>query len=270
MPKVSVVMSVYNSEQYLRKAVESIITQTFNDWEFIIVNDGSTDNTCKILEEFTDTRIRVLNQINTGLPKALNNGILNSRGEFIARMDADDIALPTRLETQVKFLEQHPDIGIVGSGVYVISSSGKIKGILNYPLNDKEIRKNLIKRNCFIHPSVMIRKKVFEEVGYYNPLFTNSEDYELWFRIAEHYKLANIEEPLLMYRVFDRNITTQRQRRMLLEGIYLRFRAIKKGLYPPSSIIHLIGPIILLGLPRKIRSNIRRIGNIQTFKRYKK
>lgn len=200
-PVVSVVMSVYNGEKYLREMLESILNQTYKNFEFIIIDDGSTDNTIEILKSFKDPRIKIFHQENMGLTKSLNKAIKLSKGKYIARIDVDDIASPTRLEKQVNFLDSNPEIGIVGSFVFCIDEISKTTQKMVLPIYDNKIRKELIKTNVFIHGSVMIRKKVFEEVGYYNEAFKYVQDYELWGRIAKVYKLHNLPEVLLIRRV---------------------------------------------------------------------
>jgi len=204
LPKVSVVMSVYNEEAMVSRAIESILNQTFESFEFIIVNDGSTDKTLEVIKGYTENRIKLIDKgYNSGLADSLNIGIKYSVGDFIARMDADDFSEKERLEIQVRFLEDNPDIAMVGTWAYLIDLNKNIKKECKPPVSDKVIKKYMEKDNPFIHSSVMLRKKVIEKVGYYNPIKV-IEDYDLWIRIAKHYKIANIPM-FLLTRYEDRN-----------------------------------------------------------------
>ena len=158
VPKVTVLMPVYNGEKYLEEAIDSVLAQTLPDFEFLIIDDGSTDKTPQILKSYTDTRLRLFHQNNRGLTRSLNKGIQFSGGEYVARMDADDIALPERLEKQVKFLDEHPEIGVVGSFHCEVSASLQKSIVKKFPTEDSAIRKTLIKENPFSHPTVIMRK----------------------------------------------------------------------------------------------------------------
>jgi len=209
MPKVSVIMAAYNEENNISKAIESILNQSFKDFEFIIINDGSTDGTEEIVKkyQYNENRILLIAKENTGLADSLNLGIKNSRSDFIARIDADDIADEKRLEIQVNYLESNPEIALVGSWCYLINLSNNIKKECKPPTKDKDIRKYMQKDNPFIHSSVMFSKYAIEKVGYYN-LIKVMEDYDLWIRIAKNYKVANI--PLfLILRYENRNLYTR-------------------------------------------------------------
>ena len=204
-PKISVIMSVYNGEKYLREAIESILNQTFTDFEFIIVNDGSTDNSLEIIKSYNDERIKIINnEKNIGLTKSLNKALAQARGEYIARQDADDISLPSRFEEQIKYLEEHPDVVLLGTSSYNIDESGKIIG--KKIALAKPTMGNLFKENQFIHGSVMFKKEVVDELGYYNELFNYSQDYELWLRIANHYPVRNLTQRLYKSRSHSENI----------------------------------------------------------------
>ncbi len=201
MPKVSVVMSVYNGEKYLKEAIDSILNQTFKGFEFIIINDGSTDKTRKILEFYTDPRIRLINQANMGLAKSLNRGLKIARGEYIARMDADDISLPERLEKEVKLLDNHKDVGLVGIFPMKMDESGRNVGLYKTKTKNEDLREVLWRGDLLCHGSVMFRKECVDKVGFYRKKLKFAEDYDLWFRIAEFFGITNIEEPLYKYRI---------------------------------------------------------------------
>ncbi len=200
-PKITVLMSVYNGEKYLREATDSILNQTFRDFEFIIINDGSTDDTSEILENYDDPRIIVINnRKNIGLTKSLNKGLRMAKGEYIARQDADDISFPQRLEKEVNFLEKHKRVGLIGSSFQLISENGKSLTTHKVLTTNEEIKKGLREGNRFGHGSVMFRRECLDKVGFYREEFRSAQDYDLWLRISEKYNVANISEPLYKWR----------------------------------------------------------------------
>lgn len=206
-PKVTVLMSVYNGEKYLNEAIDSILGQTFKDFEFLIINDGSTDKAGEILESYNDPRIKIINNDkNIGLTKSLNKGLRLARGEYIARQDADDISMPERLEKEVEFLESHHNYAVVGTFAKIINENSKILYFLERPVEDLKIRERFKKDNCIIHGSSMIRRACLLDMGFYNELMIRSQDYELWLRLSKKYCLANIPKYLYMWRKHDENI----------------------------------------------------------------
>ncbi len=211
-PKVTVLMPVYNGERHLREAIESILTQAFTDFEFLIINDGSTDHSAEIVESYTDPRIRLMhNEQNSGLIATLNNGIDLAQGKYIARMDCDDISLSQRLSRQVKFLDENPDCAVVAVKIVLINADGREigdwKGDRNATTED-EIRRRLPIISCIAHPGVMIRKPIIAKYRY-DPSQHYAEDYDLWLRIAsDGYQIAKIDEVLLKYRVHSAQITS--------------------------------------------------------------
>ena len=212
VPKVSVLMSVYNGEAYLERSIESILSQTFRDFEFLIINDASTDSTEDILKNAHDPRIKVINNsVNLGLTKSLNRGIGIARGKYIARMDADDLSLPYRFEIQVGFLDSHPEYAILGSSYLLIDQEGRTLSLVKVPVEDSQIRENLLKQNCFGHGSVMIRREAVQKVGGYDERFKCSQDYELWLRIVEAFKASNIEEALYCWRMSNYSISKRNE-----------------------------------------------------------
>lgn len=200
-PQISVVMSVYNGAAYLEAAINSILEQTYTNFELIVINDASTDKTSEILEKFDDCRVRVItNSENLGLTKSLNLGINAARGKYIARMDADDLSLPHRLEVQRQFLKDHPDYALVGSSYYQIDAQGQIRSLIRVLTGDEELRAGLRQQNWFGHGSVMMRKEAWEKLGGYDERFKYAQDYDLWLRLSENFKIANLEEPLYYWR----------------------------------------------------------------------
>ena len=201
IPKVSVVMSVYNGERYLRESVESILAQTFTDYEFIVVDDGSTDETWDILNSYTDSRLVLLrNESNMGLPASLNRGLAIARGRYVARQDADDFSFPHRLERQVAYLDAHSFVGIVGTGRVTVSESGEAISVYHMPTSDDRIRAWLLRRSPFCHGTVMARRYLLYETGGYRAALPVTEDYDLWLRLAERCEMANLTEVLYAYR----------------------------------------------------------------------
>lgn len=200
-PKVTVLMPVYNGGRFLREAVDSILKQTYRNFEFIVINDGSTDNTCDILRTYSDSRLFVFEQKNLGIIASLNKGIKLSQGEYIARMDADDISEPDRLAKQVEFLDNHPAIGVLGIISKIIDEQANELPKLNLPTNHKNILARLLLDNCFVHSSIMLRKNLFETHGYYSKNAILCEDYELFLRLSCVTQLANLPMPLHRYRM---------------------------------------------------------------------
>lgn len=207
-PHLTVLMPVYNGDKYLAEAVDSILTQTWTDYEFIIINDGSTDETKAILDRHTDPRlVKVTHQRNRGLVQALNHGLSLARGPYIARMDADDISLPERLQQQVQFLEKHPHLGILGTQVMYIDPRGRPLSRSFNPTQTHLLPWHLLFRNCISHPSVMVRRAVYERLGGYDPAYLHIEDYELWLRSMFVTQIANLDQIYVQYRVHPTSVS---------------------------------------------------------------
>ncbi len=202
-------MPVYNAEKYLDAAIRSVLNQSYTHYEFIIINDGSTDNSETIILSFKDERIKYIqNETNLKLITTLNLGFEQSKGKYIARMDADDVSHPQRIEKQVSFFESNIEYGLLGTGVTLIKN-GK-KEPLIYHLDHDSLKFALAFYCPFIHPSVMIRKDIFEGLDViFDNRYLHAEDYELWKRLAFKTKMANIPEFLLDYRIHDAQISTQ-------------------------------------------------------------
>ncbi|MFX0022555.1 MAG: glycosyltransferase family 2 protein [Candidatus Hermodarchaeota archaeon] len=200
-PKVTVLMPIYNGETYLNEAIESILNQKYQDFEFLIIDDGSKDRTQQIINSFEDPRIRLIfNEKNIGLSRSLNKGIYLSRGQYIARMDCDDISFPERLLKQVDFMDNHPEVGICGTWVELIGTKTGI--VWKYPTEHDEIRISMVFSSAIAHPSVIMRTKKLKEYNLrYNPDFQIAQDYEFWQRCSKILRLANIPEVLLKYRI---------------------------------------------------------------------
>ncbi|MBC7830312.1 MAG: glycosyltransferase [Chitinophagaceae bacterium] len=212
MPLISVIMPVYNAEKYVSTAIESILTQTFTDFELLIFNDGSTDKSGEIIQQFTDPRIKLFDyETNAGLVTRLNAGIDFATGKYIARMDADDISLPLRFEKQVHFLENNPEIGLCGAWIYEIADSDdpRKKKLYKYVQDHDGICIKLLRHNSFAHPVVMMRRIILidHEIRYEHEYFP-SEDYRLWIRLKHFTRFYNIPETLLHYRVHKNQTST--------------------------------------------------------------
>lgn len=209
-PSVSVIMAVWNGEKYLHEAVESILGQTLSDFEFIIIDDGSTDRSYELLSQLRDPRLKLFrNKENIGLARSLNIALNVAEGEYIARMDADDIALPERLYTQVEFLEKNSSVVVCGTGVNYFSEDGD-EGVSSPPADDVTIRSTLIFGSLIFHPTVMFRAVLFREHAIqYNEQYTCSQDYELWATIANisGARFANVPEPHMRYRKHTSSIS---------------------------------------------------------------
>ncbi len=206
MPKISVIMPVYNGEKYLREAIDSILAQTFTDFEFIIINDCSVDGTEEIVLSYTDERIvYIKNEKNMGVAETLNRGVAIAKGEYIARMDADDISLPERFNKQVEYMDSHSNIGVCGSNVRFF---GEKVGETDMPIGSKWCKANMFFSNALAHPSVIIRRSVLDKCGLkYDPCFERMEDFDLWDRVCEQVDIDNISDPLLRYRIHKSQVT---------------------------------------------------------------
>ncbi len=200
--KISIVMSVYNGERYLREAMDSILNQTFTDFEFIIIDDGSIDKSAVIIQSYADERIRFFKQKNAGLAEALNKGIALARGKYVARMDADDIALSDRLMIQFNYMNNHPDVDILGGQAYIIDEYGKHCGEKRKPTDALVIAK-AIEYACPVnHPTYMVKANVYRELKGYRAVFLAGQDYDFLLRAHDAGKvIRNAEEYLLYYRV---------------------------------------------------------------------
>ncbi|HWB24567.1 MAG TPA: glycosyltransferase [Chitinophagaceae bacterium] len=222
-------MPVYNAGNYLRASIESILGQSQGDFEFLIFNDASTDNSLDIIKSYNDSRIKIIDSpVNTGYLKHLNHGLQLARGKYIARMDADDISLPQRFEEQVKYLRQNPSVKIVGSYITVFAEqAGDIK-IIKYPTLPGKIKWHAIKGTPLAHPAVMLDKKCLLQLEeFYKEEYYPSEDYEFWTRLLEKCNIGNIPQPLLKYRSHEMQTSSvkaelQKKNAMRIKKHYIR------------------------------------------------
>ena len=208
-PRISVVMPMRDPGVFLNAAIESILTQTFADFEFIIVDDGSRDGSRRLADAYaaTDPRVLVLSSPGKGIVPVLNHGIGQARGNVIARMDADDIALPHRFATQLAALASRPEVSVVGSNYTAIDIQGRTVRDIALPAASEEIRERLSAGNCIAHPTVMMRRDAVLAAGLYRADFPLCEDYDLWLRLSETTDMINLPETLLLYRLHPAQAT---------------------------------------------------------------
>jgi glycosyltransferase involved in cell wall biosynthesis len=205
-PRVSILLPIRNGEPYLREAVQSVVDQTFTDWEMVAVLDGSTDGSDRVVESFQDSRIRLFRMAPPGgFPYTLNFGLKRCRAELVARMDQDDICFPNRLGRQVAAFDSRPALAVLGTSAQIVDESSKVVGERSVVTGVRRVGTALLWRNQLIHPSVMFRRKLILDLGGYDPASSPIfEDYELWLRVVSRGEVDNLGEPLLKYRRHSR------------------------------------------------------------------
>lgn len=259
---VSIIMSVYNGEPYLKDAIKSIIKQTFTNFELLIMNDGSKDKSVDILKKYKniDRRIKIYQQENQGLIRSLNSLIIKAKGEYIARHDADDISVPTRLQKQINFLTYHKNVSLVGSSNFWFNKDGKIEHIILRPPTNELITDNLPSINTICHGTIMVRKTDLIALGCYDINALHAEDYDLWCRMARGKKImANIAEPLYFYRSYNESITKQNTEKQINAFKKIRLQYLGKNFsYPISQT----WPELGYSLRSKYISIVKGISNI--------
>ncbi len=252
-PLVSVVMVICNVEKFVSEAIESILAQTFRDFEFVIVDFGSTDKTRQIAAGYaaTDQRIKLSDVPPCSYIEAKIAACAIPEGRYIAIQDADDISLPDRLQAEVDFMLKHPEVGLLGGGVEKVDSTGNHLAIANeYPSEDREIRQVLKEWNPFWHPTVLILKEAFVRAGGYREASSPSDDYDLWLRISEHYQCANLRQVVLKYRVHPQQLSLQKREQQILCALAAQasvtLRAI--GRPDPMNSVRQITPALLTAM----------------------
>lgn len=227
-PRVSVVMPVFNGESFLQEAIDSILNQSFQNFEFIIVDDGSIDKTNDIIKSYNDDRIILIkNGDNLGITKSLNMGIKRAAGDYIARMDADEISDPARFERQVAFLDTNKDIGVCGTLTKTIGR--EVESTWRYPLDHDHIRASLLFHCCLVHASVMIRNNILKINNlFYNEQFDFAQDYEFWVRLSKITRITNIDEILIRYRMHNNSIGAKHNAKQLKFANHIRENQIKE------------------------------------------
>jgi glycosyltransferase involved in cell wall biosynthesis len=233
-PTVTVAMPVYNGSMYIRESIESILSQTFSDFEFLIVDDGSIDNSVEIIKTYKDLRITLIcNTTNLGTSAALNKAIANASGTYIAIMHCDDISLPNRLEHQVLFMEKNSHIGVCGSSVQIF---GQRDQVWCYETDSEDIKCKLLFRSAFVHPVVIMRKSLFSDYNVsYNTLYRYTEDYDLWRQLLSYTHFANIPDILLKYRIHSHQATLKYNYEQQVEAGMIRLEQIHALGISPSA-----------------------------------
>lgn len=227
-PLVSVIMPAYNAAEYAEQAVESILNQTYKRFEFIIIDDASTDSTLNILKDIRakDKRIILIqNKKNLGVTRSLNKGLELAKGEYIIRMDADDWSYPDRFELQVKLMQDYPNVVVSGSYIEVSDSKLRTKYIRKYNIDDSSIRKHLFRYSPFAHPATIWKAEVLKKERY-NEVINVSQDYELYFRVGKIGKFMNLNKPLLKLRMHEQSISTTMSSAQLKNTILIRLNAV--------------------------------------------
>ncbi|MGB9067686.1 MAG: glycosyltransferase [Candidatus Acidiferrales bacterium] len=251
-PLVSVVMVTCNVEHFLAEAIESILGQTFKDFEFIIVDFGSVDRSKAIAQSYAigDARIRLHEIRNCGLADARNASCLLARGRYIAIMDADDVSLPDRLSREIDFMNAHPEVGVLGGDTEWIDAAGKSFRVERFPTDDRAIRAVLPAGCAFCQPTVLIRKEAFDLVGGYRKAFVFAEDCDLWLRMAEHFQLANLGQVVLKYRSHPHQVQLRkaRQQSLCILAAQASASSRKNGNADPLASVEEITPAVLVAM----------------------
>jgi glycosyltransferase involved in cell wall biosynthesis len=239
---VTVLMAVYNAVDCLSTAVASIRGQSYTNWDLLIIDDGSTDGTSALLQAIAaeDPRITVVHSAtNRGIAAALNLGWKQAGGELIARMDADDVSLPERLERQVLFLEAHPEVAVVGSGAELVNAEGEIIGAAVRPEQHEELVRRMYRETPFIHPSITARRVFYESMNGYDERWRRCEDTDLWLRSYRRFRFHNLQEPLIRYRVSNRQSLREiiERTRMLGNAARRDGRLLTHGWYAPRWLV---------------------------------
>ena len=263
-PMISVIMSVYNASQYIHDAIDSILHQSYSNFEFIIVNDGSTDNSFEIIKNYlkNDNRIIVIDQQNRGLTASLNSAIELSRGTYIARMDADDISLEDRFLKQMIFLQENSEYALLGTNIMKIDSDGTLIEINKTNYSHTDIYKTFKHRNCIAHGSVMMSRKLLGDLLQYDETFPYAQDYRLWTQIAQKFKVANLKEPLYKLRIHNQSISKEKIEKQSIYGGMIAYafdigenisiQKLNNEVYCNQKLRTKIGKVLLMNFEPKI------------------
>lgn len=269
-PLVTVLMTVYNAQAYLDLALESLVRQTYDRLQIIVVNDGSTDETASIIEEFkkADSRIELVAlKERLGPSGASNIGLDQARGDYLARMDADDIAFLDRIEKQVALLNDNPQVVVVGGQCFLINEESEIVGEKNFPLKDREIRQSLFYLNPIAHPACMVNRTLLpKDFEYYRQDSPLAHDLELIFKLGEFGALANLPDRLLYYRQTFSSLSLKDPKKTFLDTLAVRQRALKEYSYRPDFrgwLFHLAQKLTITPLPSELIYPLFRLVRLQ-------
>lgn len=256
-PAVSVLMGTYNAGPWVGAAVASVLGQTLGDLELIVIDDGSTDDTPMVLAARPDPRLRVERRPRAGLTSALTRALGLARAPLLARLDADDVAAPERLARQVAYLAAHPEIGLLGTAAQEVDVQGRARGIVRPPEDDRSLRRLLIRRNPFVHSSIVMRRDLVERAGGYDAAFPVAQDYDLWLRLSELTRLANLSDVLVTRRLVPERVSARRENERLRAEARARWRAVRRGGYPPWCAVFALRPVLALATPPRVRRWLR-------------
>lgn len=259
-PRVSVLMAVHDGAPWVKDAVASVLAQTLADLELIVVDDGSADATPALLASFDDRRLRVERRPRAGLTRALTTALALARAPLIARLDADDVALPERLARQVAFLEAHPDVGLLGSAAREVNGEGREVRVVRPPVDDATLRRVLIRRNPMVHSTVTMRRDAVVAAGGYDPRFAVAQDYDLWMRLAAVTRLANLSDTLVVRRLLPGRVSVARDTDRLRAEARARWRAVRAGRYPAWCAVYALRPALAAAMPAALRRALRGAG----------
>ena len=258
-PKASVITTVYNGEKFLSQCVESILNQTYQDFEFIIINDGSTDGTPAILDKYKDPRLKIFHHKNQGLTKSLIFGESVSRGSLIARLDADDFALPQRLEKQIQFMDENPEVVLCGSRYEELMDGQTRTQQIPFIWTDLKLRKKMSCFNPFPHSTVMFRKSAYNKADGYDPEIRYGQDFDLWVRLLETGRGHNLDEILTTIRFHSESISSQKTKEQLLSALKTRWKAYLKFSGNPVETLYCFSKsLLVLASPARLKQKLQR------------
>ena len=265
-PEVSIIMSVYNEEKTLTKCINSVLNQSFKDFEFIIIDDCSNDNSLDIIKDHAekDDRIKIINnENNIGLTKSLNKGIEKAKGKYIGRIDADDWWELNKLEIQMKFIESNPDYGVVGTNVIRHNEyTGEIK-IEKKPENDEDIKKAILKGAPLAHSSIVLKKSLLDIYGAYDEQVKYGQDYELYFRLMNCTKFYNIQKLLYHKATHGKDsISLNKWKLQYMQGIKIKLKYYKKYNVPLITYLNIIPDLFMLIFPKRLKIIKQRLSKI--------
>jgi glycosyltransferase involved in cell wall biosynthesis len=251
-------MAVRDGVPWVGEAVASVLGQSAGDLELIVIDDGSRDGTPALLAAVADPRLRVERRPPAGLTASLNRALALARAPLLARLDADDLALPERLARQRAFMDAHPEVGLLGAGACEVDETGRKVAVQMPPPDDAALRAALIRRNPFIHSAVMARRALVERAGGYDESVPVAQDYDLWMRLAPLTRLASLPEVLVVRRLLPDRVSATRDDARLRAETRIRWRAVRGGGYPWWCAVFALRPAVALALPLPLRRRVRR------------